>query len=136
MPNSFATRAITGAAPVPVPPPIPAVMKSILVPSKRSMISCLVSSAEDFPISGCDPAPRPFVTCTPSCILESLNDLERACASVLAATNSTPDKPASIMLLIALPPAPPTPNTVILGLSSFSSGTLKFKTMKLSSCFH
>ena len=37
MPRSLATRAITGAAPVPVPPPIPAVMKTILVPSlKRS----------------------------------------------------------------------------------------------------
>ena len=133
IPSSLATRAITGAAPVPVPPPIPAVIKSMLVPSNRSIISCLVSSADDLPISGWDPAPSPLVTWTPSCIFASLNDFDKACASVLAATNSTPDKPACIMLLIALPPAPPTPKTVILGFSSFSSGTLKFKTMNLSS---
>jgi hypothetical protein len=36
-----------------------------------------------------------------------------ACASVLAQTNSQPIRPESIMLLTALPPAPPTPNTVI-----------------------
>ena len=136
IPNSLATRAITGAAPVPVPPPIPAVMKSMFVPSSLSIISCLVSSAEDLPISGWEPAPNPLVTWTPNCIFESLKDLDRACASVLAATNSTPDNPDWIILLIALPPAPPTPNTVIFGLSSFSSGTLKFKTMKLSSYFH
>ena len=34
MPNSRAALAITGAAPVPVPPPIPAVMNTILVPSR------------------------------------------------------------------------------------------------------
>ena len=34
--NSFATFAITGAAPVPVPPPIPAVINSISVPFKSS----------------------------------------------------------------------------------------------------
>ena len=129
MPSSFATLAITGAAPVPVPPPIPAVMKSIFVPSSLSIISCLVSSAEDLPISGWEPAPSPFVIWTPSCILLSLRDFDKACASVLAATNSTPAKPALIILLIAFPPAPPTPKTVIFGLSSFSSGTLKFKTM-------
>ncbi len=97
------------------------------------MISCFVSSADVFPTSGCEPAPRPFVICTPSCILLSLSDFERACASVFAATNSTPARPALIILLMALPPAPPTPKTVIFGLSSFSSGTLKFKTMNFSS---
>ncbi len=33
MPKSLATRAITGAAPVPVPPPIPAVINTMRVPS-------------------------------------------------------------------------------------------------------
>src|SRR5262245_3544581 len=39
-------------------------------------------------------------------------DLASAWASVLATTKSTPCRPAAIMLLTALPPAPPTPNTV------------------------
>src|SRR5512139_1906714 len=52
-------------------------------------------------------------------------ELAKACASVLATTNSTPLRPHSIMLLTALPPAPPTPNTVMRGLSSVKSGTLR-----------
>src|SRR5208283_3407587 len=49
-------------------------------------------------------------------------DEARACASVLATTKSTPDRPERIMLLIALPPAPPMPHTIIRGFSSFSWG--------------
>src|SRR4029077_20363757 len=52
-------------------------------------------------------------------------ELNNAWASVLATTNSIPRKPEAIMLLTALPPAPPTPNTVIRGLSSVRSGTLR-----------
>ena len=48
-----------------------------------------------------------------------------AWASVLATTNSTPSSRHSIMLLTALPPAPPTPKTVILGFSSARSGTVR-----------
>src|SRR5687768_3639184 len=48
-----------------------------------------------------------------------------AWASVLATTKSTPCSPASIMLLTALQPAPPTPKTVILGLSSVMSGIFR-----------
>src|SRR6185503_329029 len=48
-----------------------------------------------------------------------------ACESVLATTNSTPCNPASIILLTALQPAPPTPKTVILGFSSVMSGVFK-----------
>ena len=74
-PSSFATLAITGAAPVPVPPPIPAVMKSISVSSKRFLIFSTSSSAACLPISGSAPAPSPLVNFSPSWILMSARDL-------------------------------------------------------------
>src|SRR5260370_30136709 len=40
-------------------------------------------------------------------------DMVSACASVLGTMKSTPCSPAAIMLLTALPPAPPTPNTIM-----------------------
>ena len=52
-------------------------------------------------------------------------DWARAWASVLATTKSTPSRPASIMLLTALPPAPPTPSTVMRGRSSLVSGAFR-----------
>ena len=51
-PNSFATAATIGAAPVPVPPPIPAVMKTISAPSSASRMNCSLSSAAFSPTSG------------------------------------------------------------------------------------
>ena len=51
-PNSFAIPATIGAAPVPVPPPIPAVMKIISAPSKASRKDCSLSSAAFCPTSG------------------------------------------------------------------------------------
>ena len=45
MPISRATRATTGAAPVPVPPPMPAVMNTILAPCKTSRILSIAASA-------------------------------------------------------------------------------------------
>ena len=67
IPISLAIFAITGAAPVPVPPPIPAVMKTILVlfPS-MALISSMLSSAAFLPTSGSAPAPKPSVSLTPS----------------------------------------------------------------------
>src|SRR5438045_3001851 len=56
----------------------------------------------------------------PSCTRRSASDWPSACASVLATMNSTPSSAALIMLLTALPPAPPTPTTVIRGLISDS----------------
>ena len=59
-----------GVAPVPVPPPIPAVKKSILVlASNNSTILSILSSAACFPTSGFEPAPKPSVRLAPSCIL-------------------------------------------------------------------
>src|ERR1700751_5640931 len=56
-------------------------------------------------------------------------DIVSACASVLATTKSTPCNPAVIMLLTALPPAPPTPKTVIRGFNSRISGIFKLMLM-------
>ena len=122
MPSSRAARATTGAAPVPVPPPMPAVMNTMCAPARWSRISSITSSAAARPTSGCEPAPRPSVTWSPIWMMRSARLIASACASVFATTKSTPESPASIMLFTALPPPPPTPNTVILGLSSRMSG--------------
>ncbi|MEY9795026.1 hypothetical protein ABH984_003041 [Bradyrhizobium ottawaense] len=58
------------------------------------------------------------MTAVPICTMRCAFDIVSACASVLATTKSTPWRPAVIMLLTALPPAPPTPNTVIRGFNS------------------
>ncbi|MNK98989.1 hypothetical protein D3C87_1193690 [compost metagenome] len=70
IPNSLAAFANTGLAPVPVPPPIPAVIKSIfvLVPNMR-LISSILSIAEFSPTSGSAPAPIPSVKLIPNCTL-------------------------------------------------------------------
>src|SRR5262245_21698076 len=62
-------------------------------------------------------------------------ELASAWASVLATTNSTPLRPDAIMLLTALPPAPPTPNTVMRGLSSVRSGTPRLMLMAVFRSF-
>src|SRR5215472_9510027 len=132
MPSSRATLAITGAAPVPVPPPMPAVTNTMWAPERWSRISSIASSAAARPTSGCEPAPSPSVTCTPIWMMRSAFDMVSACASVLATTKSQPTRPAVIMLLTALPPAPPTPNTVIHGLSSLMSGIFRLIVMAAS----
>jgi len=112
----------TGAAPVPVPPPMPAAMNSMFTPSSESSISPTVSSAAALPTSGRAPAPSPPVMSGPSWMRLSDEALLRACASVLATMKSTPSISALIMLAIALPPAPPTPMTMIFGRSSSMAG--------------
>mmetsp|Transcript_15930 Transcript_15930/g.20846 ORF Transcript_15930/g.20846 Transcript_15930/m.20846 type:complete len:213 (-) Transcript_15930:649-1287(-) len=64
-PHSFATSAMTGAAPLPVPPPIPLVTKHKSDPATIAAISSRDSSAARRPISGSPPAPRPRVTPAP-----------------------------------------------------------------------
>ena len=49
----------------------------------------------------------------------------RACASVLATRKSTPDNPEAIMLFTALQPPPPTPQTMMRGFNSLSSGAFR-----------
>src|SRR5262245_5792079 len=65
-------------------------------------------------------------------MMRSAFDMVSAWASVLATTNSTPWSPAVIMLLTALPPAPPTPNTVMRGFSSRMSGICRLIVMVAS----
>src|SRR5690606_39007574 len=113
---------------------MPAVTKHIWVLERWSMISSMHSSAAARPTSGCEPAPRPSVTCAPSWISRSAFDMVSACASVFATTKSTPRKPAVIMLLTALPPPPPTPNTVMRGFSSVMSGFFRLIVIVLVLC--
>ncbi len=111
--SCLAISAITGAAPVPVPPPSPQVMKIMSAPFSESLISSRDSAAAPAPTSGLAPAPRPLVRLWPMPILTSASQAWRACASVLTATNSTPRRPASTMRLTAFEPPPPTPTTLI-----------------------
>ena len=119
---SRATWAIMGAAPVPVPPPIPAAMKHMWQPANAAFTCSMVSSAAARPTSGRDPAPNPCVISGPSWIRYSAGEAFRACASVLATTKSTPSTCAPIMFATALPPAPPTPITAIFGFNSSTIG--------------
>ena len=126
-PNSRAACAMIGAAPVPVPPPIPAVIKHICAPASWSTICSILSSAAAAPTVALAPAPKPSVTLIPIWILTGALDCCKACASVFATTNSTPSSCLSIILSTALPPAPPTPNTVMRGFKSSCPGMVKFK---------
>ena len=94
MPSSCATSATTGAAPVPVPPPMPAVMNSMSAPSIASAMRSRSSIAASRPISGLAPAPRPLVRFEPSWSCVRAVARRSACASVLAAMNSTPSTPS------------------------------------------
>ena len=78
MPSSREARAMTGAAPVPVPPPMPAVMNTMWQPTRWALMSAMASSAAAAPISGFDPAPRPSVTCAPIWMRRSAVELASA----------------------------------------------------------
>jgi hypothetical protein len=67
-----------------------------------------------------------------SWIRRSADEWLSAWASVLATTKSTPCTSAFIMLAMALPPAPPTPITLIRGRSSSTSGRMKSMLMSLN----
>src|SRR5581483_741256 len=112
-PSSLASDATTGAAPEPVPPPRPDVMKIMSAPSRASMILSVSSSAAFRPTSGFAPAPSPFVSLAPSCSFTGACESLSAWRSVFAAMNSTPSTLARIMRFTALQPPPPTPMTLI-----------------------
>ena len=95
---------------------MPAAMKIMWEPDSAARISSAASSAAASPISGSEPAPSPSVRLTPSWMRSARPwRTASACMSVLATTNLTLPSPAAIMLLTTLPPAPPTPMTVICG---------------------
>src|ERR1041384_2489122 len=119
-----ARSAMIGAPPVPVPPPMPAVTKTMSAPSSAARILSRSSSAAWRPISGFAPAPRPLVTCAPSWICVPARLLCRAWQSVFAAMKSTPVRPARIIVLSALPPPPPTPTTLIFAPRSPVSSSM------------
>mmetsp|Transcript_44920 Transcript_44920/g.95562 ORF Transcript_44920/g.95562 Transcript_44920/m.95562 type:complete len:307 (-) Transcript_44920:95-1015(-) len=118
-PACFASSATTGAAPEPVPPPMPAVTKIMSTPCTSSSISAAASIAEARPTAGTPPAPRPRAWFLPSCIVASAAEAESAWMSVLQATysrkveRSTPGPSCTIRLMV-LPPPPPTPITLIV----------------------
>jgi len=90
IPISLACAAIIGAAPVPVPPPIPAAIKRRSVSFKKFFISSRDSSAALRPTSGFAPAPSPLVNSLPSCNLTLALDFFKSLILVLATANSIP----------------------------------------------
>ena len=119
IPRSFAALAITGAAPEPVPPPIPVVINNIFTSANSDKISSIDSSADFLPISESDPAPSPKVKFLPNCICLLVRLLDKAWPSVFATINSIFSTFALIIVLTAFPPAPPMPITDIFGSVSF-----------------
>ena len=77
-PSSRARRATTGAPPVPVPPPSPAVTKTMSAPSMDSRIWSSWSSAALRPMVGSAPAPRPRVISRPMSSFTSASDMIKA----------------------------------------------------------
>ena len=113
-PSSRAQLAITGAAPVPVPPPMPAVMKTMSAPWRFARISSRLSSAATAPRSAFPPAPRPRMLMGPRGIFTWDWLWERLCWSVFMAMSCTPVTPLCTIRSSALHPAPPTPTTLML----------------------
>ena len=112
-PCSLAMRATDAAPPVPVPPPIPTVMKTISLPASKLAISFSSSSTACLPTSGFAPAPSPRVRSMPICKRTGASDEPSACMSVFITQNSTPTSPRSIIAFTAFDPPPPMPTTVI-----------------------
>ena len=121
-PRDFASRAMIGEAPVPVPPPIPAVIKTIFVSSsKMSSIASKSPSASARPVSGSPPAPSPG----PSCRRSGTALLSSAFRSVLQTRKRTSWRPSQYMLATAFPPPPPTPITLMIEERVQSTGSIR-----------
>ena len=101
-------------------------------PRKASAIRSRASSAAALPMSGFAPAPRPVL---PNWITWVARERASACASVFITMKSTPWTPRLIMCCTALPPAPPTPTTLMIvplvSVSSISKSILPPSRMKI-----
>ena len=140
IPFSFAMPAMTGAAPVPVPPPIPQVMNTISVSSSnKELIAAKLVSAASLPFSGFPPTPSPS---SPNWIFTGISACAKAWLSVLQMAKRTLCTPCLYMFSTALLPPPPTPITLIMfwdlslgenssenanGIVSFDSISIYFK---------
>ncbi len=124
-PSSVARLAITGAAPVPVPPPRPVVTNTMSAPLSAEMSASVSSSAACRPTFGSAPAPSPLVSLLPIWIFTGAGFARSACASVFATMNSTPERPACTMRDTALPPPPPTPTTLMRAPLRSSSSSVR-----------
>src|SRR5690242_3532210 len=124
-PRSRAICEMIGAAPVPVPPPMPQVTNTRSAPWRPCSTSSRFSSIAWRPISGRAPAPSPRVSFLPICTFTSALLLSRACESVFTEMNSTPWSPSSTMRFRALPPPPPTPTTFIRAFCETVSSSSK-----------
>src|ERR1051325_8523733 len=122
-PSSLAIRATTGAAPEPVPPPSPAVTKTMSEPRSERLIWSYASSAARRPRSGSAPEPRPSVSSRPMWILTGGSLVWSCWMAVLAGANSARELSASIIRLTAFRPAPPTPTTRMTAMYAPGSGT-------------
>ncbi len=111
-----------GEAPDPVPPPMPAVTKTMSEPLKISRSSSRLSSAARWPMSGLPPEPKPLVIFSPMRRRWGALASMSAWASVLIEMNSTPWMLSSIMRLTAFCPPPPTPTTLICAKLSTNDG--------------
>jgi len=118
MPISLASLAITGAAPVPVPPPMPPVTNRRSVSVSRALISSLASRAAISPTFGSPPELSPPVSFSPMWSRRGALDCISAWASVLMAMSLTPRMPSSIIRSMTFDPPPPTPTTAMLANSS------------------
>src|SRR5260370_24879192 len=111
---------------------MPAVMNAMCAPRNASAIRSRASSAAALPMSGLAPAPRPVL---PNWITWLARERASACASVFITMKSTPCTPRLIMCCTALPPAPPTPTTLMIvplvSVSSISKSILPPSSMKL-----
>ena len=123
--------AIIGEAPVPVPPPIPAVMKTMSASPRTSLIWSRSSIAASFASWGLPPEPKPLDIPSPIWSFVGASDLLRSWKSVFTVMNSTSLSPLLIMVLTAFPPAPPVPTTLILALLKPLS---TFSILKLAIC--
>src|SRR2546421_2558053 len=124
-PRSRAICEMIGAAPVPVPPPMPQVMNTRSAFWRECSTSSRFSSMAWRPISGLAPAPHPRVSFLPICTFTSALLFSKACASVFTEMNSTPWSPSSTMRFRALPPPPPTPTTFIRAFCETVSSSSK-----------